>query len=221
MEPYTRQRLCLNILQPFPFQLKCFISQLTLPLYLPLPVRRYYPIPTRTGIGKRLKQCAGCHQPLLNNKSKKGVLLCCFRTTGFDDFIPCGTGYHISCLSLVSQFRSRRTNNDGLCFPPVTTWPTFICEACTVQSVTQRELTTSDHGLLVLERVRMLDTAWAWARGTHRQYQSQFKHIQRFEEEFDVSVLTPHRPVRPPATPDIPLIWCLEANACRTVRHVS
>ena len=67
----------------------------------------------------------------------------------------------------------------------------------------------------------MIDIAWTWARGTHRTYQSQFNKIRKFEDEFDVSVLVPQKPDRPPSSRDIPLMWCIEANALRNVRHVS
>lgn len=174
-----------------------------------------------TNIERKLTRCAGCRQCLLTTKGKGEVLFCCFRTSGFDGFIPCGTAYHTSCISVGAPFRSRRNNEDGLCYPPIRTWPSFICEACTVRSVTGREVTSSDIHLLVLERIRMIDIAWTWARGTHRAYQTQFNKIRKFENEFDVPVLVPHRPKRPPSSRDIPLMWCIEANTVRSVRHVS
>ena len=67
----------------------------------------------------------------------------------------------------------------------------------------------------------MIDIAWTWARGTHRTYQSQFNKICKFEGEFGVFILVPHRPDRPPSSRAIPLMWCIESNAVWNVQHVS
>ena len=71
---------------------------------------------------------------------------------------------------------------------------------------------------MCLERVRLLDIAWSWARGTHRTYQSQFNFIRRFETSFSVPVVTPCVPSVPPSSPDIPLAWCMEHRSVQQVR---
>ena len=71
---------------------------------------------------------------------------------------------------------------------------------------------------MCLERIRLLDIAWSWARGTHRTYQTQFNFIRRFEHNFLVPVLAPSVPLAPPSSPDIPLAWCMEHRALQQVR---
>ena len=79
----------------------------------------------------------------------------------------------------------------------------------------------SDRDLLLLERIRMIDVACHWARGTHTTYQTQFNKIRHFEAEFKVTVLSTRKPRRPPSSSAIPLMWFMEAKSIRTVRHVS
>ena len=58
----------------------------------------------------------------------------------------------------------------------------FICEACTVRAVLQRELgNPGDRWLLKLERMRLLDVAHQWSAGTTRNYQTHLKKIKQFE----------------------------------------
>ena len=110
----------------------------------------------------------------------------------------------------------------GLVFPNVEFWPNFVCEVCTVRAVTQQELKgTNDHILFVLERIRMVDMAWSWSSGTHASYQSQFRHIWRFEDEHDLQVLRTPILLSPSSSPIIPLMWCMEAHSIRQARHPS
>ena len=74
---------------------------------------------------------------------------------------------------------------------------------------------------MILERVRLLDIAWSWARGTHRTYQTQFNFIRKFEAAFTVSVLASSFPSAPPSSPDIALAWCMEHRALHQVRALS
>ena len=149
------------------------------------------------------------------------ILQCAYARTGFQHFALCRGAYHASCIKVGPPFRSRRSNNDGLAFPPVHHWGCFICEACTVRAVTGRELLPSDCYLMCLERVRLLDIAWSWARGTHRTYQTQFNFIQKFEADFTVSVLASSFPLAPPSSPDIALAWRMEHCALHQVRALS
>jgi hypothetical protein len=91
-------------------------------------------------------------------------------------------------------------------------WKHFICEACTVRAVVQRELTwrATDFVLLMLERARIIDSANHWAVGTLKTYQSKFNVIGDFEKAFGVPVLPPTMAEAPPNGPDIRLMWVQE-----------
>jgi hypothetical protein len=126
---------------------------------LPLP-------PGPNGTGNRRHCCAGC---LLSVSQTPDILRCSFSDRGFSTsdgsvLRPCKTAHHPSCISVGFPFTSRRRNHAGLCFPPVSDWPNFICELCTVRSVLHRELTgPNDWQLLCLERMRLVDMAHSWA----------------------------------------------------------
>lgn len=109
-------------------------------------------------------------------------------------------------------FLSRRTNGQGLSFPSVKHWGTFVCEHCTVRAVLGRELCTlRDLSLMALERMRILDLVHHWTKGTYVSYQGKLSLVRRFEQEFGVSIL-PSAQLRHPSTdPIIPLMWCQEA----------
>ena len=74
---------------------------------------------------------------------------------------------------------------------------------------------------MCLERIRLLDIAWSWARGTHRTYQTQFNFIRKFESSFSVPVLSAAPLSLPPSSPDIALSWCMEHRATQEVRAAS
>lgn len=113
-------------------------------------------------------------------------------------------------------FVSRRKNAAGLCFPRVTEWASFICEVCTVRAVLGRELHSAlDVHLLCLERMRILDMAHYWSKGTHSAYQTKLRAIQQFSSMYGVPILKTTPLSRPPATSDIPLLWCQEAYSLR------
>jgi hypothetical protein len=146
---------------------------------------------------------------------------------------PCHTSYHAECIRVGSPFSSRLKHGAGLCFPKVRHWGTFICELCTVRAVVQRELhCASDTLLLQLERMCLIDSANAWALGTHTQYQGKLSIIRAFEATHNFTVLRQPLLVRPPSSIDIPLMWIQESYGLRrstktnspiamaTVRHL-
>ena len=72
--------------------------------------------------------------------------------------------------------------------------------------------------------MRLIDMSWHWSSGTHTQYQSKINTIRTFEEQFNISVLPAPRLVSPPASADIPLMWCIEAQSTRPgakEKHIS
>ena len=170
------------------------------------------------GMRSRLHLCGGCNQSLSTSRE---VLLCCFRTRGFDfangsPAFPCQTGYHVACFRVGPPFTSRRKEGGGLSFPKVTVWPNFICEACMVRSVLDRELTgKEDWKLLCFERMRILDLAHSWALRTHEGYQSRLRYLHRFERFFGVSILQVSQLQKPPSGPEVALMWAEEQYSLR------
>jgi hypothetical protein len=89
----------------------------------------------------------------------------------------------IRLASRLALFTSRRHNQVGLCFPPVSDWPNFIYEVCILHSVLNRELTgPHDWQLLSLECMRLVDMAHYWAIGTHDTYKAKLTVLRNFED---------------------------------------
>ena len=122
---------------------------------------------------------------------------------------PCRTRYHLNCLTVGIPFVTRLPNNKGLVLPPLRDFPGFICEACTVRSVLNRELGKGpkDYALLMLERMRIFDTVNSLAIGTHKAYQQKHTYLRDFEKEFSTAILTCTPIDRPPAPKSISLMW--------------
>jgi hypothetical protein len=82
--------------------------------------------------------------------------------------------------------------------------------------VLNRELTgIDDRKLLCFDRVRLLDLAHYWSKNTHKTYQGKLSLVRQFEHDYDVHVLRPTPLLRPPTTPDIPLMWLQESYSLR------
>ena len=180
------------------------------------------PIPTRCGIKHRLRRCAGCY---LSISGKVPTASSCFQQARFDGSIPRGTIYYVGYIRAGLPFHSRCKNNHGLAFPTVRFWANFIYKACTVLSITHREiLSRKDLYLLKLERMRLIDMSWHWSSGTNTQYQSKINTIRTFEEQFTISMLPVPCLVSSPSSADIPLMWCREAQSTRQgakEKHIS
>ena len=204
--------------------MKSFILPHILPLCQSLLLPSGFPTPSWNGIERKLKQCAGCRQLLLeiSNRIRKPLILeCVFARTGFGIFAPCRAVYHAKCIR-VNGFNTRRKQNAGLCFPTNGVWPNFICEVCTVRQFIGREITTpGDVLLLTLERIRLIDMAWAWSKNTLSQYGSELRKIQSFERRFGVCILNNPSLKQPPSSVSIPLMWCMELQSTQMGRHPS
>ena len=108
------------------------------------------------------------------------------------------------------------TGGGGLSFPQVRHWGTFVCEACTVQAILGRELhRQGDWRLLCLERMRIIDMAHSWSKGTHRSYQGKLQVLETFERQFGVPLFRLPSIPHPRVDMDIPLMWCQEAYSLR------
>jgi len=119
--------------------------------------------------------CVGCAKPLSLDEAQHR---CTFWDRGFEQdghkFRPCGTSYHLGCIQAGAPFQTHLKAGKGLSFPCLEITPPFICECCTVQAQLNQELTRewSDIGLLMLERMRLIDQAHSWVQSTHSGYQT-------------------------------------------------
>lgn len=165
----------------------------------------------------------GCKLPIRHQDAR---FACCFYSVGFcfeentAKAVPCFSSYHLGCIRLGSPFRTRLQNSDGLSMPSAPDLPNFICEACTVRAVLDRELqdTPQDRTLLMLERARLVDIAHNWSASTHAKYQGKLRIVRGFERSFGVSILRPTPLERPPRTPAIPIMWVQQQYALRVGR---
>ena len=89
-----------------------------------------------------------------------------------------------------------------------------------MRAVVDRELTrdATDEALLMLERMRMIDTIHYWSVGTHKTYQGKLRFLRRFERRFGISLLTPTPLQRPPVNDSIPLMWAQEHYSLQKAR---
>lgn len=160
-------------------------------------------------------KCAGCSKPLHRNHKQ---YICHFCDTGFTlpdgrKLRPCLTRYHPNCVRIGVPFTTRLPKEGGLYCPnDLAAWKHFICEACTVRSVLEREIghTAADLCLLMLERARLIDTMNHWAKGSLQAYQTKFRIIQNFASTFQVPILKPTTLLAPPRGAAIKLMWAQE-----------
>jgi hypothetical protein len=163
----------------------------------------------------------GCHKGIRRDDAQH---LCRFALTGFPldghVFLPCGTTYHLGCIRVGEPFRSRLPAGRGLSYPRLHTAPPFICEACTVRAQIGTELAKSGQhlGLLMLERMRLIDQANAWSRGTHLIYQANLGRLRRFERTFGFGILRPTPLMHPPRDPSIGVMWAQQHYLLQTPR---
>lgn len=148
------------------------------------------------------------------------MLECAFQKQGFTlrdkQFLPCQVNYHLECFRIGAPFESRRKNAEGLAFPAVGLWGSFVCELCTVRAILGRELSgIYDVHLLCYERVRILDMAHYWAAGTHKTYQLRLNMLKNFEQKYDARILSSTPLKHPPHSPDIPLMWAQVSYSLR------
>jgi hypothetical protein len=174
--------------------------------------------PGHTVIVNKRHSCAGCHQSLSRNPEK---LRCAFMdvgsaTLGGIPIRPCKTAYHPTCIAFGSPFTSRHRYQAGLAFPAIHDWANFICKACTVRGILQRNLTgPDDWQLLALERMRLIDMAHYWAVNTHKTYGTKLQILRNFGTTYGFTVLQSTPLLRPLDGPEIFIIWCQEAYGLR------
>lgn len=127
---------------------------------------------------------------------------------------PCHSSYHPQCFKTGHPFTTRRSKEAGLSLPDKGTWNPFICEACTVRAMCDRELHgRHDWRLICLERMRIIDMANYWSQGSIKTYTSKMSAILRFEQIFGVTIFPPIKILRPPTGKSIALMWVQEFHS--------
>jgi hypothetical protein len=163
---------------------------------------------------RRQTTCVGCAKPF--STKQPAVFHCEFRHQGFplnidgtgSWAVPCGVRYHGECIRAGPPFRTRLGANKGLLCPNLNL-PHFICELCQVRAMLGRELHNkeADHELLLLERMRLLDSVNYWQQSTMTTYGPYLQFMHRFGRRYSVAVLQPTRLTRPPTSEGIALVW--------------
>jgi len=169
----------------------------------------------QSGIVPNPCMCTGCEKRLDNTTA----VVCGFlvvRSPILKIFLPrlferaALAAYHPKCIRVGEPFRTHHDNGVGLQYPAVATAPGFMCEACIMRAMLGRELTltTADHRLLCLERMRLIDAAHAWAPSTVKTYQTRLHQIQCFERAYQVMALQRLCLVQP--SPAIAVMWAMQ-----------
>jgi len=97
----------------------------------------------------------------------------------------------------------------------------FICEACVVRANIDRELIdcSSDHHLLGLERMRNIDAARYWSKGTLTATQRHVRKLHNFAETYSIPGFCRNPDIsQPPVTPVVPIMWAISEYTLQTSR---
>jgi hypothetical protein len=88
----------------------------------------------------------------------------------------------------------------------------FICEACRVRTICQRELqrTASDLALLMLEKTTIGDGYNHLSHGTMKAFKSKLNLMNNFKSDFKIPVIQRPHIDCPPASESRPLMWLQE-----------
>jgi hypothetical protein len=84
--------------------------------------------------------------------------------------------------------------------PPAMTRFPFICESCTLRAILRRELTWTpgDIQLLMLERMRLIDIAHAWASSTLHGTARHLGRISNFRQKYGIDLFPSDQITQPP-----------------------
>ena len=167
--------------------------------------------------------CSGCRLPV---DTGARFHHCSFNLKGFNitsssktlSFHPCKVIYHEGCIKVGPPFRSRHFGKGtlGLQYPPCATNLPFICELCTTRAQIGRELdplSPADMTLLLLERMRMIDAAHAWAPRTLQNACRTLRRTNKFFTSYGLPSIhdqlqLPSLP-HPPVDLAIPMFWSM------------
>jgi hypothetical protein len=150
---------------------------------------------------------------------------CLFRETGYEldgtFFTPCENQYHPECIKVGKPFKTKLVRaTSGLQYPPAMTRFPYICEACTVRAVLVRELTwtSGDMQLLMLERMRLIDMAHAWASSTLQGTARYLGRLSNFGQKYGINLFSKAPINQPPRSAVIPLLWGVLEYTLQTSR---
>jgi hypothetical protein len=163
------------------------------------------------GFGTKLNTHMGCKGYITPGSISN---FCFFREIGYGldgtFFTPCENQYHPECIKVGKPFKTRLVRSTlGLQYHPAMAHFPFICEACSVRAVLGRELTwtSGDIKLLMLERMRFMDIAHAWASSTLQGTSRYLGRLSNFRQKYGMD-LFPKAPItQPPRSAVIPLLW--------------
>jgi hypothetical protein len=97
-----------------------------------------------------------------------------------------------------------------------------MCEACTVRAILGRELTwtSGDMQILMLDRMRLIDMAHAWALSTLQGTTRYLGRLSNFGQRYGIE-LFPKSPItQPPRPAVIPLLWGVLEYTLQTSRKM-
>jgi hypothetical protein len=164
------------------------------------------------GMAGRRIACVGCDTPFMTKRPRQHA--CNFLARGFPFLshgwaLPCGVGYHADCIQAGEPFRTRLSDQKGLVCPVIPHHPHFTCELCQVRAMLDRELLpiAADLQLLLLERLRIIDTASWWAKRTVTKYKPSLDFLSRFGSRYSIHMLVATIIRRPSRSESISLIW--------------
>ena len=110
--------------------------------------------------------------------------------------------YHPSCITVGNPVRTRYYDKGTreLKYPPCANNLPFICELCTVRAHTARELDPycdtnmiilmlEEISILILEQMRIINTAHAWGPSALQTACVTIRHIEQFYDLYHLSPL--------------------------------
>ena len=169
--------------------------------------------------------CVGCLKPF--TQKHPAFHVCAFKQSGFKlnqrFFQPCQSSYHQKCIRVGHPFQTRFENKRGLFMPSSIPIPNFTCELCTVRANVWDDLQPPylTYSLMMLERMRMIDMAHAWAQNTVNQYRATLKWVNAFAHYYKVPILQVDPLKNPPVSKGILLAWAELAYSLRTTETKS
>ena len=162
-------------------------------------------------MSNKLTRCVGCYQHLSRLEPR---LTCHFANTQWTldnkRYLACYSSYHPPCIRAGLPFTTRHSDSYGLSFPKNCVLPIFVCEMCTVRAHIGEEITFNPRhtALVMLERMRLIDTVHNWAKSTLGIYKQKVDCLVHFQQSFGVVIIpTCTSLLHPPVTQCIPAIW--------------
>ena len=140
--------------------------------------------------------------------SHPAVYVCAFHASGFhlsgSVATPCGVKYHRTCVQAGPPFKTRLPGLKGLVLEVPPFLVEFVCECCQLRALLDRELlsgSATDHALLMLERMRLIDVSHHWRSSTMTTYGRLLRQLHEFTSWSQVPTLVAPPLRSPPVSP--------------------